>query len=503
MAITGSAPDSGWSVRARIALATLIVSVLALAASGAVAYLAQRDRALSQVDARLVAVVDQVATVAAGPNGSAVTDHTDDTDPPGDAGDDMPDGITADASAYADLPALLRAVVTRLVVNRYDSTVALLDGKVRYVPAVQDGVPMHENQGLLDRVIREVAEHQTTVIGTAAVPEGHLRYLAVPVRVTGDDREGIYLTGVLLDHELEPVDASFRTYAVVAAGSALAVALVAWLLAGRLLRPLRQLRETASRISLTDLQERIPVRGSDDISALSRTMNDTLDRLERSVTAQRHLLDDIRHELATPLTVIRGHLELLDSSDASEVESTRGLALEEIDRMTELIADIQFLASSEQEVNLGPTDVAELTEQVARKVRALPGHTWTLVERATGVTQLDASRITQAWLQLAENAAKYSPANTEVRLGARREPGVLVLWVEDDGPGIAPELQERIFERFGRADPGRGIAGSGLGLSIAKAIVEAHEGTIAVRSDPGEGARFTITLPWRDPEEAP
>ena len=107
--------------------------------------------------------------VAAGADGSAVTDHTDDTDPPADTGDDMPDGITADASAYADLPALLRAIVTRLVVNRYDSTVALLDAKVRYVPAVQDGVPMHENQGLLDRVIREVAEHQTTVIGTAAV----------------------------------------------------------------------------------------------------------------------------------------------------------------------------------------------------------------------------------------------------------------------------------------------------------------------------------------------
>lgn len=489
---------AGWTVRSRITAATLLMAVLGLAAAGGIAYLAQRDRLLSDVDARLHAIVEQVALVAEGPEEAAATPGAAATaDDPAGADPATPghESIVAPAGAYPDAAALLRALVSRLVLHQYESTTALLDGTVRYVPAVQTGVPLQENQGLLDRIVEEVARYDAAVLGTAAVPEGHLRYVGVPLRVEGDDSLGLYVSAILLEAELAPLEATFAGYALIAAIAAAVVGVAAWLLAGRLLRPLRTLGRTASRITLSDLSERIPVRGRDDVSELTETMNATFDRLEQAVTAQRHLLDDIRHELGTPITVIRGHLELLDPAQRTEVEATRELALDELDRMARLIDDIQFLASTEQPLQPRPVELAELTEQVAAKAAAIPGHSWRLEERAEGIAVLDAARLTQAWLQLADNAAKYAPEGTPIRLGSRRVADRIECWVADEGPGIPADQRERIFERFGRIDPGRGVRGSGLGLPIVAAIAERHGGRVRLEDLEGGGARFTIDLP--------
>lgn len=174
------------------------------------------------------------------------------------------------------------------------------------------------------------------------------------------------------------------------------------------------------------------------------------------------------------------------------------LALDELDRMSELIDDIEALAVSEQQglLSIAPCDVLELTEQVHAKASALSGHNWVLEQVAPVVADVDARRITQAWLQLADNAAKYSPAGSTVGIGSLVDArGELRLWVRDEGVGIPASAQERIFDRFGRAETGRSQTGSGLGLSIVQSIARGHGGRVELTSQPGVGSTFTIVLP--------
>ena len=129
------------------------------------------------------------------------------------------------------------------------------------------------------------------------------------------------------------------------------------------------------------------------------------------------------------------------------------------------------------------------------KASAISDHDWHLSETATVVASVDAAKITQAWLQLADNAAKYSLGGSPIALGSRlRTPGTVEFWVADAGPGIPEGMEERIFERFGRVDSRRGIRGSGLGLSIVTAIARAHGGTVTLLTSPA-GSRFAIEVP--------
>src|SRR5690606_13825164 len=215
--------------------------------------------------------------------------------------------------------------------------------------------------------------------------------------------------------------------------------------------------------------ERIPVTGRDDVSDLTRTVNDMLDRLESATSAQQRLLDDVRHELQTPITIVRGHLELLDPGDEDEVASVRTLALDELDRMAGLVDAVGSLAETgPASLRLEPIDVGDLTAEVFAKAAVIPGREWTLGGRAQVIADLDSARVTQAWLQLVDNAAKYSPPGSQVRIGSTRRDGNIELWVEDQGDGIPEGAEVRIFERFGRVDEGRGVSGSGLGLPIVK-----------------------------------
>lgn len=203
-----------------------------------------------------------------------------------------------------------------------------------------------------------------------------------------------------------------------------AVGMVGWFVAGRLLLPIRQLRETDSRITVSDLQERI----------------------QGSMTIQRQLLDDLRHELKTPLIIVRSHLELLDSAQQMEVDQARALVLQELDRMVDLVDDIESLADSQQ---------------------------------ATPQTQRNrCCRVEQSGFRQGERD---------------RRPRVIELWVADQGPGIPAGLEQRIFDRFGRVDTGRGIRGSGLGLAIVAAIARAHGGRATLDTSP-DGSRFGIEV---------
>lgn len=220
------------------------------------------------------------------------------------------------------------------------------------------------------------------------------------------------------------------------------------------------------------------------------------DPAEGSFEAQRRLLDDVRHELKTPITIVRGHLEVMDPTDVADVRAIRELGMAELDRMTRLIGDIDLLAVVETgQVTMSDIDLAVLTQRIGELVSVIPGHEWSTEQHAEGIIRGDRDRLLQAWLQLADNAAKYTPSGSAIELGSAVHASGAQLWVRDHGPGIPHAVRHRIFRRFDRGSGKRTVGGSGLGLAIVDAIAKSHGGHCSVADTPGGGATFTIDIP--------
>ncbi|WP_345525669.1 HAMP domain-containing sensor histidine kinase [Nocardioides endophyticus] len=308
---------------------------------------------------------------------------------------------------------------------------------------------------------------------------------------------GSLVVVTFLDRARAGLHETIRTYAIVAGLVLLVVTGVAFWVSGRLLAPLRTLRETADDISETDLSQRLPVTGNDDITALTRTFNGMLARLESAFVGQREFLDDAGHELKTPLTVLRGHLELLDTDNPEDLAETRLLLLDEIDRMSRLVGDLILLAKSDRPdfLQTQPVDLDGLTRDLVAKARGLGDRDWVLDGVAEIKVVADQQRLTQAVLQLADNAVKHTRGGDTVAIGSSATATEARLWVRDTGPGVPLEDRELIFERFGRSAVPPGDEGFGLGLSIVDAVVRAHGGSVSVEDADPPGACFVVTLP--------
>lgn len=211
------------------------------------------------------------------------------------------------------------------------------------------------------------------------------------------------------------VSSQVRMMAVAGAGGVLVATLLALLVAGRIIAPLRRLQEVSSSISNSDLSRRVPVDGPREISRLAETFNAMLDRLETVVNDQRAFVDDAGHELRTPLTVVRGQLELLETGDAESRARSVELATTELDRMTRMVNDLLTLAVADSGTFLhpAPVDVAELTIDIEDKARTISDRAL-LVDAAEGVVDLDEQRVTEAMLELFGNAVRYSGDTVEI-----------------------------------------------------------------------------------------
>lgn len=227
---------------------------------------------------------------------------------------------------------------------------------------------------------------------------------------------------------------------------------------------------------------------------------------DATFASRRRLLDDIRHELKTPIAIVRGHLEIMDPTDPDDVAGIRDLGIAELDRMTRLIGDIDLLASVETDsFRMGEVSLAVLTGRLFDLVAVIGGHQWRVEQTAGAVIRGDGDRLLQAWLQLADNAAKYTPVGSPIEIGSAVHPSAAQLWVRDHGPGVPPAMRHRVFRRFDRGTGRRSVGGSGLGLAIVETIADAHGGRCRITDTPGGGATFTIELPigTRAPLPAP
>ena len=467
-------------MRARFVGAVLAICTLGMALTATGSVLVQRDRVDARIDSDIAIEVREFRNLAA-------------------SGRDPSTG-----RPFTDVRDLMLASLRMSLPREHESVATFIDRQPAYVPQGTPDIDITATPGLVRRI---VATRPGTAVhlSTYATRAGALRYAVVPVSVAGDRTQGLYVVGFARDAEQNELSDVTRSYVLLSLLCLVLVGAVAWLVAGRLLRPLRLLSRTAQKISATDLSQRIEVTGRDDLSQMARTFNAMLDRLEQAFAGQRRLLDDVGHELRTPITIVSGHLELVDTNDPSDVQATRELVTDELDRMRRLVDDLVLLARADRPgfVAPHPTDLSALVEDVLTKASALGDRRWAQDATTDAVVTVDQQRITQALLELATNAVRHTGPGDVVAAGARVEASGLRIWVRDTGHGIPAEDQARIFQRFGRVGAGRGHEGSGLGLAIVSAIAHAHGGWVAVDSAPGRGSTFTLELPVHRTRPAP
>lgn len=407
----------------------------------------------------------------------------------------------AAASGFTTIEALLDEYISRQSMHEGEVVIGVVDGEVRSVlnglPGIVDPTALSEVPGG-DALVQSIVATSANSGEFSSGEQGPLRWGRM--EFTAGERGGAV---VILEYTQEAraqVDASFATVGWIALLGVLLSSGVAWLVAGQILAPVREVYRVARDIDERDLSARVPVEGSDDIAAVASTFNQMLDRLETVYATQQRFVDDAGHELRTPITIVRGHLELL-SDDAEERAASVRLMSGELDRMSRIVTDLLVLARAEQPdfVRQTSSDIESLTLDIEAKAQALGDRNWQLMEVAEGRAELDAQRITQAMLQLSANAVQVTQSGDRIRIGSRFEgQGAdrhLRLWVQDTGPGVAAADVERIFERFARGDTAGVSRGSGLGLAIVRAITDAHGGSAWVDSVLGDGATFGVDIP--------
>jgi two-component system OmpR family sensor kinase len=461
-----------FAVRTRIAASVAVGSAVALGAAGLVVFTLETGRIQDQIVEHVEQEVAELAAL-------------------------QRDGIDPETGGpFTSVSRLLDTFLVRNVPDDDEMLVGYWDDRFVERTPHRHGSDVIGSRAF-ESAVDELLPEGGTTEGLHLPGAGEYWVTVQPVRDRTDSAALVVVTFV--EEEKDELQRVMRTYTLASVVLLLLVVVASWLQAGRLLRPLRLLRDEASDISATDLSRRLPETGNDDITGLTRTVNSMLERLEDSFGSQRQFLDDAGHELRTPLTVLRGHLEVLDGNDPADVAETRELLLDEIDRMSRLVNELILLAKSHRPdfVAPEPTPVAALLENVHRKATALGDRTWVLGELppVEATARLDDQRITQALLQLCDNAVKHTDPSDLVTLSGHVSAGAVELVVDDSGRGVRAEDRERIFDRFARSEIGAHDEGFGLGLSIVRAIAEAHHGTVHVEDSPSGGARFVVRIP--------
>ena len=364
------------------------------------------------------------------------------------------------------------------------------DGTVLRPAGAGTGLPVFAQARAIARARSDSDNDEDEAFADVEVRGTRLRVLTLAL----PSRQG----AVQVARPLTEVDHSLRDILLVlavvaAAGVALAAALGA-LVAGVALAPVRRFtRRTEEIAGNPDPVERIAVNGDDELARLARSFNSTLDALERSVDAQRHLVADASHELRTPIASLRANVQTLEDSDRlpeHERAALRADIIAELDELTDLVGDVVELARGSKPGRV--LDDVQVDRIVASQVERAQGRGGVDVafraDLEPTLIRGEPDRVNRAVANLLENAAKWSPPGSEVEIGLRGG----TLSVRDHGPGFEHDDLPHVFERFYRADGSRGMPGSGLGLAIVRQAAEAHGGSVEAANAPGGGALIRV-----------
>lgn len=410
------------------------------------------------------------------------------------------------STAGVDLssPAALTRTAQRFISGqRYHAEAVIIAVQVNGGRTVSNESEVLAREEARDQSLPEAAGRlldAPTGLVTASVAEaGSMRVLTHPIvyrgRRVGTLRVANPLTPV------EQAQASLRRTFIVVGALALVLALAVGIgLATLIAAPLRRMARVAAAAEGGDLSVRAgPVRARGEVRVLAEAFDHMLQRLERAFKRQREFVSDASHELRTPLAVLRAQIELLDrETDEHSRHLGADTLLRRLDELDRLVGDMLTLASAEagQLVEPRPIDLSEFFEDFRRDL-PLFGERDFQLQPVDGTLRADPDRLTQVLRNVVRNAVAHTNPGDRVSVVARAGDSRLEVSVSDSGPGIPPDQLEQIFERFHRLDQSRARdrGGSGLGLAIARAIIEAHGGSIRAESAPGHGATFHIDLP--------
>lgn len=330
-----------------------------------------------------------------------------------------------------------------------------------------------------------------------------LRILTAPIM-----KRGVPVRLVRVGTSLKNIMETRLRFLVIMAGllpvGLLLAGLGGWFLARRALSPVDRMAEAAQRISGEHIEERLTETGTDDeLDRLAKTLNRMLTRLDQAFQQVRRFSADASHELQTPITSLRGEIEvtLRSPRSAEEYRETLESALEEIDHLQGLVEGLLILARAESgmlKMDSQPIDLAQLAEEVYWRMKVLADERGIVLEmdRVEALScRGDRDRLRRLLLNLVDNAIKYTGPGGRVSLSIKQREGSLEIRVSDTGRGMAEGELSDIFQPFYRSKTVLSERGSGLGLSIARSIAIAHGGDISAESTPGEGSTFTVKLP--------
>jgi signal transduction histidine kinase len=367
--------------------------------------------------------------------------------------------------------------------------------------------------GMMSQRLRLAAADGALVVDTAGSTSGQLSAAelaqAIPLKVNNQVvgyllAEGGMVNPVAQTNLTNRLNQAALTAGLIGGGVAL---LLAILLAYGLLRPVRALQQAASRLAQGDLNQRVAIHGRDELAALGMAFNNMAGSLQQAEETRRAMTADIAHELRTPLAVQRANLEALQDGVYPLDPPALQPLLEQNQLLTRLVEDLRTLALAEAgqlKLEQTPTDLTTLARRTVEKFQpqaAAHGQTLTCTGPALPPLLLDPLRIEQILANLLSNALRHTPEGGAVIVQLAAAESDVQLSVQDTGPGLPPELLPHVFERFYRADPGRSrpVGSTGLGLSIARQLAEAHGGALTAANQAGGGAIFTLTLPLHAP----
>ncbi len=351
--------------------------------------------------------------------------------------------------------------------------------------------------------VGRLLRHPPTSARLTTVHAGGAAYLALatPIHTPGGATVGVLVAAANLSHlhqEQGQVLALAGAEAVVAVVAAL---LSSYLVLRRVVRTVGAVTKAAVEATVGDLGARFGADGADDeLGQLTAAFDGMLERIAAGLDAQRQLLSDVSHQLRTPLTVARGHLEVLGrnpAADHAEVADTATTVIGELEGLATLVDRLLLLGRSFSAdfVEAEPVAVRVLMAELLEASRMLADRRWALGEVEDVVVLVDPAKLRGALLNLADNAVKATGPGDAIELAARRgDGGAVVLAVSDTGAGIDPEVRAELFERFRRAGP-PDRRGAGLGLAIVRAVAEAHGGHVRLDSTEGIGTTVEIVLP--------
>jgi len=294
-------------------------------------------------------------------------------------------------------------------------------------------------------------------------------------------------------------------YFILGACLAVVVAIgLTFFLSRRILSPVKALTTAAQQLGKGDFSQRVAISDSSELGELASTFNSMAHDLQRDEQLRRDMVADVAHELRSPLTNVRGYLEAIRDDVVKPSEKTIDSIYDETMLLSRLIDDLQELSladSGELKLYREDENVSGLIEQAVSAVRSRAEEKGLTISAdmaaELSTVNIDFLRIKQVLLNLLENAIVHTPAGGKITVDAAAQGDMVEIGVTDDGEGIPPEELQNIFERFHRVDKSRSrsTGGTGLGLTIARYLVEAHGGKIQVSSEPGQGSRFFFTVP--------